>query len=347
MYNGDYIEYKLSLDENLTAEIPITVDITENIGKYEVFVEISSENYVIGKTNPIEFEVHDYPEKSDEIYTRDFLYREIDRLDAEVSEKSTALNNVRNALIAKDVYISEDTDESNYGEFILGLNTYDICVGLIEGTVQNLTIPQGTTKIHSYIFYDSNIVSVNIPPSVRTIEESTFVNCRSLETLTLNDGLVTIGSGAFQYCSALTEISIPGTVEAIEAYAFRYCDNLKKVIINHGVERIDTYAFNRSSSSPKITELSLPNTLNYLYWPFYRALSPNATVTIENGFDCNGLDLSEVSNASVEQIMSWLYALNDRSYRTTSYTLTIGAENLNKLTAEQKAFATIKNWNLA
>jgi hypothetical protein len=347
LYNGDYIEYKLALGENLTAEIPITVDITENIGKYEAFVEISSENYVIGKTNPIEFEVHDYPEKSDEIYTRDFLYREIDRLDAEVLEKSTALNNVRNALIAKDVYISEDTDESNYGEFILGLYTYDICAGLIEGTLQNLIIPQGTTKIHSQIFYDTNLVSVIIPPSVRTIELGSFQSCRSLESLTLNDGLVTIGQSAFAGCSALTEVTIPGTVEALEYYAFRDCDNLKKVIINHGVERIDTYAFNKSNSGPKITELSLPNTLNYLYWSFYRALSPNATVTIENGFDCNGLDLSEVSNASVEQIMSWLYALNDRTYRTTAYTLTIGTTNINKLTAEQIAIATDKNWNLA
>jgi hypothetical protein len=41
-----------------------------------------------------------------------------------------------------------------------------------------------------------------------------------------------------------------------------------------------------------------------------------------------------------------LEALADRTGET-AYTLTIGATNLNKLTAEQKAIAIGKNWNLA
>ena len=69
-------------------------------------------------------------------------------------------------------------------------------------------------------------------------------------------------------------------------------------------------------------------------------------VTIESGFNCNNLVLSASTRYTAETIVSWLEALADRTGQTT-FKLTIGATNLNKLTAEQKAIATNKNWTLA
>jgi hypothetical protein len=338
------MEYLIEADENLTAEIPITPDITEKIGEYKAYIEISSDGLVLGKTTEICFSVLSSPSKGNEIHTRQTLYDEISRLNGELGEKENALELVKNALITHGVYITDSTDVDEYGNFILGLHTEDKLRNIIEGTITSIVIPQGITKINTFAFYGCSLTSVTIPPSVRTIEESAFNNCDYLTDLILSEGLVTIGHSAFSSCDSLREVVIPGTVESVKTYAFISCMNLERVVLSHGVERIETYAF--AQNNRHITSLWLPNTLTSVSSPFYQSLSPNAVVTLENGFECNYFNLSEVSNASVDQIMSWLYALNDRTYRTTSYTLVIGSANLAKLTEQQIAFATSKNWNL-
>lgn len=69
-------------------------------------------------------------------------------------------------------------------------------------------------------------------------------------------------------------------------------------------------------------------------------------VTLGDGFNCNGLDLSPSTKYSVDTIVSMLIALADRTGQT-AYTLKLGAKNLAKLSDEQKAIATDKNWTLA
>lgn len=69
-------------------------------------------------------------------------------------------------------------------------------------------------------------------------------------------------------------------------------------------------------------------------------------VTIETGFNADGLNLSASTLYSHDTILSWFNALADRTGEE-AYTLTIGSTNLAKLTAEQIAIATNKNWNLA
>ena len=78
----------------------------------------------------------------------------------------------------------------------------------------------------------------------------------------------------------------------------------------------------------------------------FQGCSSLTDVTIKIGFNCNNLNLSASKRYTTETIVSWLEALADRTGQT-AYKLTIGTTNLNKLTAEQKAIATNKNWTLA
>lgn len=70
------------------------------------------------------------------------------------------------------------------------------------------------------------------------------------------------------------------------------------------------------------------------------------SVILSDGFNCNGLDLSASTRYSVDTLVAMLTALADRSEQS-AYTLTLGATNLAKLSNEQKAIATDKNWTLA
>ena len=126
---------------------------------------------------------------------------------------------------------------------------------------------------------------------------------------------------------------------------FAYFPYLKKVeFINcKRIASIGSSAFRNCSS---LTTINLPNSITSISVYAFDGCRSLTDVTVESGFNCNNLNLSVSTRYTAETIVSWLEALADRTGQTT-FTLTIGATNLNKLTAEQKAIATNKNWTLA
>lgn len=86
-----------------------------------------------------------------------------------------------------------------------------------------------------------------------------FFGCKSLESLTLPETLITIGSFAFYGCSALKTVEIPGETE-IKDRAFINCTSLTSVNIPN-VTSIGAYAFHNCSSLvsidlPKVTKIA-------------------------------------------------------------------------------------------
>ena len=63
------------------------------------------------------------------------------------------------------------------------------------------------------------------------LEPEVFEYCSGLTTLTIPNGVTTIGEGAFRNCYGLTQVSIPSTLETIEQSAFDRCDRLKRIDI--------------------------------------------------------------------------------------------------------------------
>lgn len=61
---------------------------------------------------------------------------------------------------------------------------------------------------------------------VDAIKKAAFINNAKLKSVTLPDGLVSIGDEAFVNCTALTGITIPDSVENIGIYAFDNCTSL-------------------------------------------------------------------------------------------------------------------------
>ena len=77
-------------------------------------------------------------------------------------------------------------------------------------------------------------------------------------TLTIPDGVTTIGEEAFADLSGLKTIIIPGTVKEIKQNAFKNNADLERVVIREGVEIIGTNAFQYCS---KIKNIELPESL--------------------------------------------------------------------------------------
>ncbi len=180
-----------------------------------------------------------------------------------------------------------------------------------------------------------------IPDTVTSIGNGAFAYFKQLKTITIPDSVETIGTTPFENCDNLVYAYVNS--KEVGHIMFGYpCPKLTTIILGPSVEKIqDRLAAGISS----LTTVYLPNSITYIKEPFYNC--PNLEfVTIENGFNSNGLDLSTSTKYSAATIVSWLNALADRTGEF-AYTLTIGATNLAKLTSDQIAIATNKNWNLA
>ena len=88
--------------------------------------------------------------------------------------------------------------------------------------IRSVEIGSGVTSIGSYAFVDTNITSLTIPDSVKTIGRGSFSNNRYLVNLTFSSGLKHIESMAFAG-SHLSTVVIPDDVTSIGEGAFSYC----------------------------------------------------------------------------------------------------------------------------
>lgn len=83
---------------------------------------------------------------------------------------------------------------------------------------------------------------IDLPRSLKRICASAFSQCKDLETIYLNEGLIRIDEEAFKDCTSLNDITIPSTVKYIGHNAFIGCNNLRKVYISKSTKfEFDTF----------------------------------------------------------------------------------------------------------
>ncbi len=89
----------------------------------------------------------------------------------------------------------------------------------------------------------SAIKTVSIENGVTSIGDSAFEECTSLTTITIPDSVTSIGNSAFSWCASMTSVTIPDSVTSIGEYAFSWCISLTLVTIPDSVTSIGDYVF--------------------------------------------------------------------------------------------------------
>ncbi len=121
-------------------------------------------------------------------------------------------------------------------------------------------------------------------------------------SVTLPEGLTSIGNHAFNGFSCLTSLIIPNCVTSIGEGAFRYC-GLTSVTIPNSVTTIGNDAFNGCSS---LTSLTIPNSVTYIGNGAFYGCSGLTSVTIPNSVTsicddafsfCSGLTFVNIPNS--------------------------------------------------
>ena len=86
--------------------------------------------------------------------------------------------------------------------------------------------------IGSYAFNGcSKLTSISLPNGITSIGYDAFYGCTGLTSVIIPDGVASIGGEAFRECTSLTSVTIGKSVTSIGGSAFYNCISLKKVIV--------------------------------------------------------------------------------------------------------------------
>lgn len=100
-------------------------------------------------------------------------------------------------------------------------------------------IPEGTTEIIEMAFQDcKNLVSVEIPGSVRVINYGAFYGCTGLTSVIIPEGVEEIHDCAFKGCTSLTSVTLPKSIKQVSFDAFDGCPCEDEVYSNLQEDKI-------------------------------------------------------------------------------------------------------------
>lgn len=240
--------------------------------------------------------------------------------------------------------------------------------------IETFTIQKTVSLIDSYCFAGcSKLKNITIEDGASyELDSYAFSECSSLtneDVHNIMEHYKSISSYIFQKCTNLTDVSVSrfweemfsGCTNLIKAvsligkptgnYVFENCTNLQEVRFADGTDTIG-YALFRSCTSLKT--VYLPSSITTAT---YNSLTDSGSSNIfygctaledvQLGQDWNmSLRITVSTNITVNSMVAMFNSLKDLT-GTTAKTLTLGSTNLAKLTDEQKAIATSKNWTLA
>ena len=135
---------------------------------------------------------------------------------------------------------AEDADQYPFGH-IFGKTSYS-GGSATEQRYYGSVSTTGSLTITSTTYYiPTSLKSVTVTGG--DILRGAFYDCDGLTSVTIEDGVTSIGTSAFYGCSGLTSIVIPDSVTSIDNYAFYNCSGLASVTIGNGVTSIYNDAF--------------------------------------------------------------------------------------------------------
>ena len=128
---------------------------------------------------------------------------------------------------SKGLEFALSEDGASY--IVVGIGTCTDTELVIPSTYEKLPVTEiGEGALKSL----SDVTSITIPDSVKTIGRKAFAYCSALVELKLGGGVETIGEEAFRNCVKLTDVVIPASTTRIEMRAFAYCTD----VVNFTIE---------------------------------------------------------------------------------------------------------------
>ena len=147
--------------------------------------------------------------------------------------------------------------------------------------IVKVVVGKGATSISAKAFMDcTNLTTISLPETLRTIGTCAFYGCSNLDGVTLPSSLTAIGTSAFAECTALTSVAIPSGVKTVDMETFKNCKSLTEVSIQGKVTEIGRGAFEDCTN---LESILLPSSLKTLGDCAFQNCKSLKSVTIPNG----------------------------------------------------------------
>ena len=142
-------------------------------------------------------------------------------------------------------------------------------------SLKSIVIQQGVVKIGTQAFIGTALAAIQIPSSVRIIEEKAFRELHKLSMVTFNrdSKMETIGAAAFEGCVVMQTINMPAGITSIGANAFKGNGNLKVFDIPVGLTEIPEGMLDGCKN---VASIKIPATVTSIG---ARAFANNASIT--------------------------------------------------------------------
>ena len=158
----------------------------------------------------------------------------------------SGLESITIPFVGGSIKTASDTYQYPFG-YIFGTDSYTGGVG----TAQYYYGSSTSSTTSSYYHIPASLKSVTVTGG--NILCGAFSYCSGLTSITIPDGVTSIGSSVFRGCSGLTSITIPDSVTSIGSSAFSDCSGLTSVTISDSVTSIGEGAFSSCSGLESIT----------------------------------------------------------------------------------------------
>lgn len=171
-------------------------------------------------------------------------------------------------------------------------------------------------------------ILAHLSSSQTQLTNNLFNGCRAITSVKIPSQITTLGSSVFSACSALETVEL-SAVTTVNRMVFSGCVSLKTVkfdVIASGLGINESGANNMFYNCTSLEDIQIP-----VDWTTNMFLS-NGSATYTN----------MLTHDSMIAMLENLYDYSDG----TTHTLTLGTTNLERLSAEEIAIGTNKNWTI-
>lgn len=154
-----------------------------------------------------------------------------------------------------------------------GREVFNTCTSL-----EKITIPEGITSLpamadtemadswYGFLAFCTSLKEVQLPSTLKTIDEAAFYSCTALESLQIPEGVTEIKDYAFGGCEGLTSLQLPDSVTRVGNCAFLSCTQLTTVTFPAQMTSMGKAVFN---SCTALETIAIPEGITSLAAQYY------------------------------------------------------------------------------